>query len=79
VFGVGGDIPHPLADDIAELSNDFLLDIGGFAAIVIILGEDIVEDVQILLIHLRIALRADHLMRVLEFLQVLVRGETVRF
>lgn len=78
VFGVDSDVIHPLVDNLRHFSDYTLLDELCFMTVIVVLVQDLIEDSQVLLIVFRITLGTDDLMRVLEFLKVLIGRKTVR-
>jgi hypothetical protein len=77
VFGDVGNVFHPLIDCRSQLSDYPFFDIRGLLAIVVIFGENAIENDEVLLVHLCISLCTDNLMWIFELLKILVRRETV--
>ena len=72
------DVPHPLPHHLRQLAYYPLLCQPVLRSVAVVLLQDSVQVRQVLLVVLRLPLRAYYLVRVLELLEVLVRRQTVR-
>lgn len=77
LLGVLRDVLHPLAHHLRQLGYDTLLRQRSLPTVVVILVQNQVQVGQVLLVVVGVALCADYLVRVFEFLEVLVRRQTV--